>query len=147
MAAERSFSLLSSGARRRWIAAYGGPRRLGPVRRADRARRSYEAGMRLPVEHTGHAGSYEVTYSQVVTTAGVREVTVFDRVDARRVGDHSRDVRRLRDGGLDPSSFRRRWQRRVRRAGDVELESDPYRIIASVTEAGPPPEPFYRRAA
>lgn len=142
---ERNFDLLSRGARRRWIAAFGGPRSLAPGRRAERARHAYEAGEHLPVEHTGHVGPYEATYSQVVTTQGALEVTVHSRVEASRIGDHAHDVRLLRDGHLDSKAFRRRWRRRVRKVGNFELESDPDRVIAAVTEAGPPPEPFYRR--
>jgi hypothetical protein len=141
---ERDFDLLSRGARRRWIAAYGGPWSLAPQRRAERARRAYEVGEHLPVERTGHAGPYEASYSQVVTTKGAREVTVHSRVEARRVGDHAHDVRLLQDGKLDPRAFRRRWRRRVRKVADYELDWDPDRVIAAVTEAGPPPEPFYR---
>ena len=142
---ERNFDLLSRGARRRWIAAFGGPRSLAPVRRAERARHAYQAGEHLPVERTGHAGPYEATYSQVVTTQGALEVTVHSRVEGSRVGAHASDVGLLLDGQLDPKAFERRWRRRVRKAGDVELESDPERVIAAVSEAGPPPEPFYRR--
>ena len=141
---ERDFDLLSRGARRRWVAAYGGPRSLAPQRRAERARRAYETGEHLPVERTGHAGPYEATYSQVVTTQGVREATVHSRVEASRIGDHAHDVRLLLDGNLDPRAFRRRWRRRVRKVADYELDWDPDRVIAAVTEAGPPPEPFYR---
>jgi hypothetical protein len=141
---ERDFDLLSRGARRRWIAAFGGQRGLGPVRRAERARRAYESGEHLPVERTGHAGPYESTYSQVITTEGAREVTVHSRIEARRIGDHAHDVRLLAEGRLDPQAFRRRWRRRVRRVADYELEWDPDRVIAAVTDAGAPPEPFYR---
>ena len=144
---ERDFALLSRGARRRWIGQYGGPRSLGPERRAERARLAYERGAHLAPEHTGHAGPYEATFSALPTTSGVQEVTVRSLVEASRAGEYGADVGLLLDGELSPAQFRRRWRRRVRKLGDFELEATPDRVIAMVTEAGPPPEPFYRRSA
>jgi hypothetical protein len=144
--AERIWSQLSPSSRRRWIAAFGGPRRTEAAHRAELARLAYESGARLPADHTGHAGRYEVRFSQVVTTEGVRDLTVESRIEARRVGEHTADVALLRDGIVDAPTFRRRWRKRISTAGSAQLEADPDRVLVFVTEAGPAPEPFYRRS-
>jgi hypothetical protein len=145
VAGERDWHGLAPGTKRRWIGAFGGPRSLAPDGRAERARLAYEGGERLPVEHSGHAGPYESHWSQVVTTRGVREVSATTRVEALRLSDHTADTGRLVSGSLEDEEFFRRWSRRKRSVGGYELESDPDRVIALLTEAGPPPEPFYRR--
>ena len=151
---DRSWSRLAAGTRRRWISAFGGPRSLAPERRAERARLAYEADEHLPTAHTGHAGPYAVVFAELVTTTGVHEhVRVTDRVEGRRAGEYEADVGRLLGGHLEPAAFRSRWTNRVRTVAGFEVEADPDRVIATKTEVGPPPEPFYvgpvrrRRAA
>jgi hypothetical protein len=153
MTAPRNWSMLSRGARRRWIGAFGGPRSLPPEQRERRARSAYEAGEQLPHEHTGHESASEVTWSGVATTTGVRELTTRTYAEGRRVGEHSRDVLSLQDALADEedwrersSSFSRRWNRRNRSAGGFELEGDPERILVMTAAAGPPPQPFYVRS-
>jgi hypothetical protein len=93
----------------------------------------------------GHGPAPVVTWSEVPTTVGLREITTTSRVETRRVGQYSRDVRLLLDGDLDAADLRRRWSRRKRGAGGFELEADPDRVLVLRAEAGPPPEPFYSR--
>lgn len=93
----------------------------------------------------GHGPAPVVTWSAVPTTVGLRKITTTSRVETRRVGQYSRDVRLLLDGDLDAADFRRRWSRRKRGAGGFELEPDPDKVLVLRAEAGPPPEPFYRR--
>ncbi len=145
MSGPRDFGRLSAGAQRRWIAAVGGPRSLGHERRLERARQAYEAGEHLPAEHTGHQAAPIVTHAATPTTRGVRRVRATTRVEATRLGQYDRDVQRLLEGDLDPMDFGRRWRRRVRRVGGVELEADPNRVLALMAAAGALPQPFYVR--
>lgn len=151
---DRHWSQLAPGTKRRWVSAFGGPRSLSAERRAARARLAYEAGEHLPAAHTGHAGPYAVVFAELVTTSGVHEhVRITDRVEGRRAGEYEADVGRLLGGHLEPSAFRARWRRRIRRVAGFEVEATPDRVLAMKTEIGPPPEPFYtgplrrRRAA
>jgi hypothetical protein len=94
----------------------------------------------------GHAPAPEVVWSAVPTTLGVIDVFTTTRRESSRVGTYSRDVGLLLAGDLGSKDFRRKWSRRRRDVGpDVELESDPNRVIALMAAAGPAPEPFYRR--
>jgi len=93
----------------------------------------------------GHGAAPVVTWSEVPTTAGLAEISTLSRVETRRVAQYSRDVRLLLDGDLDPADFHRRWSRRKRDAGVFELEADPDKVLVLRAEAGPPPEPYYRR--
>ncbi len=145
MARERDWSRLASGTQRRWVSAFGGSRQLPPASRAQRAARAYQSGAHLPKERTGHEPPPVTTWSAVTTTEGVRPVTATTRREASRLGQYSEDVQRLLAGDLDPRDFKRRWSRRVRRAGGVELESDPAKVLAAMAAAGPAPEPYYRR--
>lgn len=151
---DRDWGRLAPGTRRRWVSAFGGPRSLGAVRRAERARLAYESGEHLPVAHSGHAGAYSVVFSELVTTTGVQHhVRVTSRVEGRRAGEYEADVGRLLGGRMEPAAFRARWRHRVRTVAGFEVEATPSRVVAMKTEAGPPPEPFYtgplrrRRAA
>jgi hypothetical protein len=140
---DRDWSRLSAGARRRWVGAFGGPRSLGPERRAERARLAYGAGARLPVEHTGHAGPREAIFSQLVTVDGAMErVTVGGYTEIHRAAQHAHDVGALQRGRVTPADFKRRWSRRGRRVAGFALESTPARVIAETARAGPPSLPF-----
>jgi hypothetical protein len=93
----------------------------------------------------GHAAAPEVTWSEVPTTTGLREITTTNRRESSRVGLYSFHVRQLLDGDLDPNEFERKWRRRKRQAGGFELEWRADFVIALKAAAGPPPEPYYRR--
>ncbi|MHB1582209.1 MAG: hypothetical protein ACYCU7_03235 [Acidimicrobiales bacterium] len=93
---------------------------------------------------TGHYTA-ERGFSAIPTTAGVVDVVTEDPVEARSVGEYGADVGKLLDGDLEAEDFRRRWEGRDRRVGELTLEADPDRIVAMLTESGPPLEPFYRR--
>ena len=67
----------------------------------------------------GQVGISRITYefSDVPTTEGIADVTVTSSREARRVGQYLRDVRDLLEERIDEAAFRRKWRRRVRRAG------------------------------
>jgi hypothetical protein len=46
---------------------------------------------------------------------------------------------------MTDQEFGRKWGRRVRTVGGVELEKDPEKVRAMWAVGGPPAEPFYRR--
>ncbi len=140
----RRWDDLAQGSKRRWIAAHGGPRSLPPAARARRAQRAYEAGVHLPEEHTGHQRAVR-TFQSVPTTSGTMPISTTSAVEARRLGEYSADLRDLLAGSLDPKDFRRRWSRRSRAVGNRELIADPAAAIATATESGPAPQPFYER--
>ena len=147
---DRDWSRLSRGAQRRWIAAFGGPRSLGPERRRENARGAYASGVHLPATHTGHVGPREAIFAQLVTVDGAMEhVTVSGYVEIHRAAQHARDVGALATSDLTPAEFdrlaadfRRRWRRRKRRVAGFELESTPRRVLTAVVDAGPPSAPF-----
>jgi hypothetical protein len=89
----------------------------------------------------------EVTYDffAVPTTDGVADVTVTSSREARRVGQYLRDVRDLLEDHIDAKAFGRKWRRRIRTAGDHELEPDAEAVIVMVFQAGPGPSERYRR--
>jgi hypothetical protein len=95
----------------------------------------------------GQVGLSRITYdfSDVPTTEGIADVRVTSSREARRVGQYLRDVRDLLEERIDESAFRRKWRRRVRAAGDHELEPDPELVIVMVFQAGPAPSERYRR--
>lgn len=140
----RDWDHLAPATRRRWIAQEGGSRRLPPPVRERRARRAYEAGASLGVEHTGH-GRFETVFRSLPTNQGVVDVVTIDRVEARRAGEYASDIGGLLEGNVDPEHFRQRWMARSVAIGNLRLEADPDRVIAMLTEAGPPDQPFYER--
>lgn len=89
----------------------------------------------------------EVTYDffAVPTTEGVADVTVTSSREARRVGQYLRDVRDLLEDRIDAKAFGHKWRRRIRTAGDHELEFDAEAVIVMVFQAGPGPSERYRR--
>ena len=93
----------------------------------------------------GHAPPPAVTWSEVPTTTGLREITTETRQQSSRVGLYSEDVRRLTYGELDVGDFSSKWRHRKREASSFELEWDGEKVLALKAAAGPPPEPYYRR--
>jgi len=95
----------------------------------------------------GQARLSEITYDffAVPTTEGVADVTVTSSREARRVGQYLRDVRDLLEDRIDARAFGRKWRRRIRTAGDHELEPDAEAVIVMVFQAGPGPSERYRR--
>lgn len=100
----------------------------------------------------GHPGRGQVRLSEVTydffavpTTEGVADVTVTSSREARRVGQYLRDVRDLLEDRIDARAFGRKWRRRIRTAGDLELEPDAEAVIVMVFQAGPGPSERYRR--
>jgi hypothetical protein len=96
-------------------------------------------------ERLGHAPAPTVTWSEVPTTTGLREITTETRRQSSRVGLYSEDVRLLTYGELDVGDFSAKWRRRKREAAGFELEWDGEKVLALKAAAGPPPEPYYRR--
>jgi hypothetical protein len=148
----RNWDALATGTKRRWIGQAGGPRSLGHAERERRAARAYESGVALAVEHSGHAGTYERNFAQVVTTSGVVAISTTSRVEGSRIGAHCGDVAALMEAREDPAAwaaraaeFEHRWRRRVRTAGRYELEWRADFAVTGAVEAGPPPSPFYTK--
>ena len=95
----------------------------------------------------GQVSISKVTYefSDVPTTTGIADVAVTSSREARRAGQYLRDVRDLLEDRVDATAFQRRWRRRIRTAGDYELEADAELVIVMVFQAGPAPSRRYRR--
>ncbi len=131
---DRRWSRLAPGTRRRWVAQAGGPRSLPPAERARRARLYYEGGRHLAREHTGHVTRQPMTF-RVVTTEGLRDVTVASYRDKSRLGTRAHDegalLGRLQYGRLSDAEFARKWRRRKREVGGYTLEADPARVRAT----------------
>ncbi len=102
----------------------------------------------------GHPGKGQVRLSDITyeffsipTTEGVVDLTLTSTREARRVGQYLRDVREVLEDRIDARAFSRRWRRRIRAAGDHELEADAEAVIAMVFQAGPGPVERYQRHA
>lgn len=133
-AGSRSWAALAPGTRRRWIAQAGGPRSLAPAERARRAQLYYLSGGHLSREHTGQVARQPMSF-RVVTTEGLREVTVTSYRDKSRLGARAHDegalLGRLAYGEMSDAEFARRWRRRKREVGGYTLETDPARVRAT----------------
>jgi hypothetical protein len=100
----------------------------------------------------GHARSSEPRVSDVVyefdavpTTTGMTDLTLTSGPEASRTGLYLSDVDALRDGRTSKREFAHKWRRRVRTAGDHELEADPDKVLALLFLNGPGPIDRYRR--
>ena len=97
-------------------------------------------------ERLGHAPAPAVTWSEVPTTTGLREITTETRRESSRVGLYSEDVRLLTYGEFDAREFSAKWRHRKREAGGFELEWDGEKVLHLKRAAGPAPQPYYRRS-
>ena len=97
-------------------------------------------------ERLGHAPAPTVTWSEVPTTTGLREITTETRRQSSRVGLYSEDVRLLTYGELDVDDFSAKWRHRKREAGGFELEWDGEKVLHLKRSVGPAPQPYYRRS-
>jgi hypothetical protein len=133
---------------RKGSAARSAVYRVETIRRLGRAEaRGISRGQAL-----GHPGPGEqlistdlTEWSEVPTTSGIVDITTTTMREASRVGRYLRDVRELLENRIDPSTFRHRWIRRVRKAGGYQLEADPNRVLALTFFNGPGPVDRYRR--
>ncbi len=122
--------------------------RVAYLRRVEHAEQhGYSRGQARGHPSRGQVRLSEVTYDffAVPTTEGVADVTVTSSREARRVGQYLRDVRDLLEDRIDVKVFGRKWRRRIRTAGEHELEPDAEAVIVMVFQAGPGPSERYRR--
>lgn len=129
----RDWSSLARSSRRRWVAAYGG--RGTPERRAERARRAYEAGEHLTPAQRGHEPSAvrdDRTISAFVGSgAAFVELSGLTRAEVRRLARYDSLVGQLARGQIGGREFRRRvgsW----RPVQGLPLASDPEAVLAAV---------------
>jgi len=122
--------------------------RAAYVRRVERAEQlGYTRSQARGHPGKGQVRLSDITYefSGVPTTEGIVDLTLTSSREAHRVGQHLRDVRDLLEDRIDARAFGRRWRRRIRAAGDHELEPDAEAVIAMVFQAGPGPVVRYQR--
>jgi hypothetical protein len=115
------------------------------VERAETEQQSRAQARGHPARGESLSSQFTVEWSTVTTTAGVVDVTTTTRLEASRVGAYLADTRKLLEGRIEPSAFRRRWSRRIRTVGGFELEPDPDAVLALVFVNGPGPVDRYRR--
>jgi hypothetical protein len=122
--------------------------RAAYVRRVDRAEElGYSRSQARGHPARGQVALSMVTYefAQIPTSEGVVDLTLTSTREAHRVGQYLRDVRNLLEDRIDAKAFGRKWRRRIRAAGDHELEPDAEAVIVMIFQAGPGPVERYQR--